>query len=119
MFNILFACVLLPIYLNTSIINLNIFFSFSLQSPELLNGKKYGFSTDIWSLGILMIQLIDGTTPTSHLSTKPAEKQIKAHTKIRIKKQTNVNTACIDLIHRSIIFDPNKRISASEVLMVN
>ena len=35
------------------------------MAPELLSGKRYGFSIDIWSLGSLMIALLAGTLPFS------------------------------------------------------
>jgi serine/threonine protein kinase len=33
------------------------------QSPEMLMDKEYGTSTDIWSLGILIYELLSGKTP--------------------------------------------------------
>ena len=33
------------------------------MSPEILNGKKYGYRTDIYSVGIILYQLLYGRMP--------------------------------------------------------
>jgi serine/threonine protein kinase len=32
-------------------------------SPEMKNGESYNFSVDIWSLGVLVYELITGSAP--------------------------------------------------------
>lgn len=32
-------------------------------APEIINNKPYGFKCDIWSLGVLVYQLISGSFP--------------------------------------------------------
>jgi aurora kinase len=32
-------------------------------SPEMANGENYGFSVDLWSLGILTYEFLFGKTP--------------------------------------------------------
>lgn len=33
------------------------------MSPERMEGEKYGFEADIWSLGIVLYELITGSYP--------------------------------------------------------
>jgi len=33
------------------------------MSPERMEGEKYSFEADIWSLGIILIELITGSYP--------------------------------------------------------
>lgn len=38
-------------------------------SPEIIRATGHSFETDIWSLGVLMVELISGQTPFSADST--------------------------------------------------
>jgi serine/threonine protein kinase len=33
------------------------------MAPEIISGKKYGLSADIWSLGILLYECVEGGPP--------------------------------------------------------
>ena len=43
------------------------------MSPERLNGLNYDKSADIWSVGIMMVELWTGQYPFSHCCTTPVE----------------------------------------------
>ena len=46
-------------------------------SPELLNQLPFDFKTDMWSLGITILELIDGAVPFHTLPEKEALHQIR------------------------------------------
>ena len=39
--------------------------SYEYMSPELINEKSYNHSTDLWSLGCLLFELVQGYSPFS------------------------------------------------------
>lgn len=47
--------------------------------PEVLEGKQYGITMDLWCLGVLAYQLLVGKAPFYHMSRKQTmQKIIKA-----------------------------------------
>ena len=49
--------------------------TYEYLSPEMINGKEYNEKIDIWSLGIIMYELLIGKTPfkpknTTNLNTR-------------------------------------------------
>lgn len=45
--------------------------SFAYMAPERFNGQPYGFSSDIWSLGLCVVECITGKYPYEGLGTAP------------------------------------------------
>ena len=44
-------------------------------APEIIRGKPYGTAVDIWSLGIMVIEMIDGEPP--HFNETPREAMMR------------------------------------------
>lgn len=76
-------------------------------------------STDIWSLGITAVELIDGKTPTEDLTREETEKFIKGKAPINIKNPINANQLCIDLVKKCLERNHEKRITAEQILVVS
>lgn len=84
-------------------------------SPEMLagDGNTHSTKTDVWSLGIVLNEMLTGTTPFFH----PSEKETL--TSIRFDAPTipsNISESCKDLIVRMLQKNPEDRLSIDEVL---
>lgn len=75
-------------------------------------------STDIWSLGITAVELIDGKNPTENLSPEEAEKLIKSEKPVTIMNPIKADQLCIELVNKCLERDNEKRITAREILNV-
>lgn len=40
------------------------------MAPEILRGQVYGFPVDMWSLGVLAVELLSGSPPFESASTE-------------------------------------------------
>lgn len=66
--------------------------TFDYISPEIMRGDFHSFETDVWSLGILLLELVTGSTPyradsieeiRHEFNTKPIQLTMKISPKIR------------------------------------
>ena len=83
--------------------------------PEVCRDERYSGGFDIWTLGILLFEMLAGKTPFSSESEKESEHTMEA-TMERIKAGAFTVPPCIptsagDLIRRMLVLDPAKRIS--------
>jgi len=102
------------------------------QSPELLQKKPYTYATDMWSLGIMMYELLLGENPwASAGNLSDLQHMVKsfrgfgagkqgsssAGTNIELAlKKANISRKGQDLLSRLLHPDSTRRITASQVL---
>ena len=86
------------------------------MSPELVNHQGYGKEIDVWSLGILLYEMIHGYSPFRPNKPKFNEKEvmenIKNHNLIFGK---TVSDECKQLIYHLLDPDINKRYSVEDI----
>ena len=88
------------------------------MSPQVVLKKKYDMKTDIWSLGITCLELVEGQPPYSNLSPqevleKIAEKPPKAEDIINEMEHTS---NFINFVNLCLEIDPKKRPSADVLI---
>lgn len=81
-------------------------------APEILSGKTYTNSADIWSLGIILFALLQGYLPFFHKNINVLA-LIICHNEVYFPSSMDL-IAC-DLIGKMLVKDPAKRISIDEI----
>ena len=89
------------------------------MAPEIINNEKYDKSIDIWSLGVLLFELIHGYSPFSinhnikkHFSMNDLIENIK-NDNFEIRR--NVSFQCKDIIEKMLEKDSKKRICVEDI----
>lgn len=86
------------------------------MAPEVLNRKDYDEKCDIWSLGIILYQLLQGATPfvSSDNMTLQALKEGILHKKITFDPAIPLSDSVKGLMLQMIVNDPTQRMSFEE-----
>ena len=88
------------------------------MSPQVVSNEKYDTKTDIWSLGITCVELVEGEPPNG--SVKPREVMEKIRTappRVEEIIDTNEHTdEFIDFVGKCLEIDPSKRPTAEQLL---
>ncbi|KAI5068282.1 hypothetical protein GOP47_0016627 [Adiantum capillus-veneris] len=84
-------------------------------APEVLGGLGHGSAVDWWMLGVLIYELLYGTTPFKGQSNKHTLHNIRMR-KLRFPLNTEVlqvDNACKSLVQGLLTKDPSKRLGSS------
>ncbi|XP_014770309.1 serine/threonine-protein kinase PAK 2 isoform X2 [Octopus bimaculoides] len=86
------------------------------MAPEVVSRKPYGNKVDIWSLGIMIIEMLEGEPP--YLSERPLKAifMIAKYGKPEIKKEDSLSPVLKDFIYKCLEVEVETRASAQDLL---
>ncbi|CRL00786.1 CLUMA_CG014040, isoform A [Clunio marinus] len=83
------------------------------MAPEVLDCRGYGHQADLWSLGIIIYEMLTGETP---FQAKNIMQLICLIQGSRINWPTFLSTSCISFLQGLLVNDPQKRMKWNEIL---
>ena len=86
------------------------------MAPEIVENENYDYGVDIWSLGILLYELLYGHSPFKANNTKNVILNIKSHEFTYDDTNKNISNTCKDLIKKLLNNNPQKRYKIKDIL---
>ncbi|XP_058051774.1 serine/threonine-protein kinase PAK 4 isoform X5 [Ahaetulla prasina] len=86
------------------------------MAPELISRLPYGPEVDIWSLGVMVIEMVDGEPPYFNEPPLKAMKMIRDNLPPKLKNLHKVSPSLKGFLDRLLVRDPAQRATANELL---
>ncbi|XP_039293252.1 serine/threonine-protein kinase PAK mbt [Nilaparvata lugens] len=86
------------------------------MSPEVISRLPYGPEVDIWSLGIMLIEMVDGEPPFFNEPPLQAMRRIRDMPPPKLKNTLKVSPRLQGFLERLLVRDPGQRATAQELL---
>lgn len=74
------------------------------MAPEILEKKLYNVKADIWSLGVILFELITGFPPFKANTKSELKANIKKG-EFKLPKEYDVSMECLDFINKCLQYE--------------
>lgn len=85
------------------------------MAPEVLNGEYYDYKADIWSLGVIMFELLCGTTPFGGKNLNELKENVNKGI-VRLSQRLDLSANCLDFVSKCLQLDPMKRMTIGHAM---
>ncbi|KAI9352024.1 kinase-like domain-containing protein, partial [Obelidium mucronatum] len=82
-------------------------------SPEIVSRQPYGLSSDLWSLGCMLVTILTGKPPFDSQAVKSTLDKVS---RVEYYLPDSVSDEARDLIGRLLMKDPKKRLTLRDIL---
>jgi serine/threonine-protein kinase ULK2 len=79
------------------------------MAPEIMKNQNYTIKSDLWSVGIILYEMLTGFPPFKVKSIYNLIKSIE-HNKINLPKNISISDECNDLLFKLLVKEPEDRI---------
>lgn len=86
------------------------------MSPEVISRLPYGPEVDIWSLGIMVVEMVDGEPPFFNEPPLQAMRRIRDMPPPKLKNTHKVSPRLQGFLERLLVRDPLQRATAADLL---
>uniref|UniRef100_A0A3Q3BG28 non-specific serine/threonine protein kinase n=2 Tax=Kryptolebias marmoratus TaxID=37003 RepID=A0A3Q3BG28_KRYMA len=86
------------------------------MAPEVISKMPYGTEVDIWSLGIMVVEMVDGEPPYFNETPISAMKKLRDEPVPSVKNIQRVSPVLKDFLSCMLTRDTQQRSSASDLL---
>ncbi|KAK6023498.1 hypothetical protein OSTOST_10716 [Ostertagia ostertagi] len=85
-------------------------------AAEVIARQPYDTGADIWSFGIMLIEMVEGEPPLFNEQPFQAMKMIRDEPAPKFNPTANVSPELAHMLSRCLVKDPSQRATASELL---
>ncbi|KAL0965084.1 hypothetical protein UPYG_G00276580 [Umbra pygmaea] len=86
------------------------------MAPEVVSKKPYGTEVDVWSLGIMVVEMLDGEPPYFSETPVAAMKRLRDEPPPTVKNTQKISPVLKDFLGRMLTRNPQERACASDLL---
>uniref|UniRef100_A0A4W5NVJ6 non-specific serine/threonine protein kinase n=1 Tax=Hucho hucho TaxID=62062 RepID=A0A4W5NVJ6_9TELE len=86
------------------------------MAPEVVSKTPYGTQVDVWSLGIMVVEMVDGEPPYFSDTPVAAMKKLRDEPPPTVRNTQKISPVLKDFLDRMLTRDPQERATASDLL---